>query len=81
MTLALTGSAQMKASGETAVRLARRYGLPIHEEADAHEGPRQDIPLEDALWIVDHADPQSIRVEAEPELIATVITEPAPRQI
>lgn len=51
MTLALTGSEQMKARGETAVRPGRRYGLPIHKEADAHEGPRQDIPLEDALWI------------------------------
>ncbi|HXG67821.1 MAG TPA: hypothetical protein VNO70_22160 [Blastocatellia bacterium] len=46
--------------------------MPIHKHPDPREGFREDIPLEDAQWIVSHADPELIYVEAEPELIATV---------
>lgn len=62
----------MKATGETAVRLAETYGLPIQKKADEKEGYRQDIPLEDAQWILRHGEPDSIFVESEPEMIALV---------
>jgi hypothetical protein len=60
----------MKFTGETAVRLAEKYGLPIQKRADEHEGYRADIPLEDAQAILRDGDPQTIYVEAEPELAA-----------
>lgn len=62
----------MKYTGETAVALAEKYGLPIQKKADEHEGYREDIPLEDAQWILNNGDPDSIYVEAEPELAKTV---------
>ena len=62
----------MKYTGETAVSLAERYGLPINKRADEHEGYRNDIPLEDAQWILNYGDPDSIFVEAEPEMAKTV---------
>jgi hypothetical protein len=60
----------MKVTGEKAVDLAMRYGLPIHKRADAHKGFREAIPLEDAQEILLHGDPESIYTEAEPELVA-----------
>ena len=62
----------MKVTGETAVRLAETYGLPIHKEPDEKEGYRADIPLEDAQWILRHDNPRLIYVEAEPELVESV---------
>lgn len=62
----------MKVTGETAVRLAETYGLPIRKEPDEREGFREDIPLEDAQWILRHGEPRSIFVEAEPELVESV---------
>lgn len=62
----------MKVTGETAVRLAETYGLPIRKEPDEKESFRQDIPLEDAQWILRYGNPQSIFVEAKPELIESV---------
>lgn len=70
----------MRVTGETAVRLAERYGLPIHKHPDGSEGYRQDIPLEDAQWILHNADPDLIYTEAEPELIATITEEIATGQ-
>lgn len=62
----------MKVTGELAVRLAERYGLPVHKKADEKEGYREDIPLEDAQWILQHDDPEKIFVEAEAELVESV---------
>ena len=62
----------MKVTGETAVRLAETYGLPIRKAADEKEGFREDIPLEDAQWILRHGEPESIFVEAEPEMVELV---------
>ena len=62
----------MKYTGETAVKLAERYGLPIQKEADESEGARDDLPLEDAQWILNHGDPETIFVNAEPELAEAV---------
>ena len=42
----------MRVTGETAIRLAERYGMPIHKHEDAHEGFRADIPLEDAQQLL-----------------------------
>jgi hypothetical protein len=67
----------MRVTGETAIRLAERYGLPIHKQGDAGEGFREDIPLEDAQCILREGDPESIYTEAEPELIAAVTREVA----
>jgi hypothetical protein len=65
----------MKVTGETAIRLAERYGLPIHKRPDANEGYREDIPLEDAQWILNNSDPNLIYVEAEPELVSNATAE------
>jgi hypothetical protein len=62
----------MKFTGEIAVRLAEKYGLPIQKKADESEGYRADIPLEDAQWILEHGDPEIIFVESEPELAVSV---------
>ena len=62
----------MKYTGETAVRLAERYGLPVQKQADGEEDYRQAIPLEDAQWILQHGDPNLIFVEAEPEMAEVV---------
>ncbi|HZS08758.1 MAG TPA: hypothetical protein VFD58_28240 [Blastocatellia bacterium] len=62
----------MKVTGETAIKLAMRYGLPIHKEPDEAEGYRADIPLEDAQWIVSHSNHKLIYVEAAPELVMAV---------
>ena len=62
----------MRVTGETAIRLAEKYGLPIHKRGDADEGFREDIPLEDAQRILSEGDPELIYAEAEPELIAAV---------
>lgn len=66
----------MKVTGETAVRLAETYGLPVQKEPDEKEDYREDIPLEDAQRILRHGDPQSIFVEAEPKLVE-MLTEKA----
>ena len=58
----------MKFTGETAIKLAEKYGLPIHKQADEHEGYREDIPLEDAQTLVRNGKSEVIFVEAEPEL-------------
>lgn len=60
----------MKVTGEKAVDLAMRYGLPIHKRADATEGYREAVPLEDAQEILRHGDPETIYTEAEPDMIA-----------
>ena len=65
----------MRVTGETAIRLAERYGLPIHKHEDAHEGFRADIPLEDAQQMLRDGKPELIYTEAEPEQIATVTQE------
>ena len=70
----------MRVTGETAVRLAERYGLPIHKHPEANEGYREDIPLEDAQWILHNGDPDLIYTEAEPELVATITEEIATGQ-
>jgi hypothetical protein len=62
----------MRVTGETAIRLAERYGLPIHKQRDAGECFREDIPLEDAQRILREGDAELIYAEAEPELIAAV---------
>ncbi len=62
----------MKVTGEKALDLAMRYGLPIYKRADAHKGFREAIPLEDAQEILRHGDPESIYTEAEPELLASL---------
>ena len=62
----------MKFTGEIAVRLAEKYGLPIQKEAGDTEGDRADIPLEDAQRILQHGNPETIFVEAEPELADSV---------
>ena len=65
----------MKFTGEIAVRLAERYGLPVQKEADEQEDYRADIPLEDAHWILKHGDPESIFVEANEKLADAVKNE------
>ena len=65
----------MRVTGETAIRLAEKYGLPIQKHGDADEGYREDIPLEDAQWILRNSDPDSIYVEADPELVAGITRE------
>jgi hypothetical protein len=62
----------MKYTGETAVRLAEKYGLPIHKRPDEDEGYREDIPLEDAQRMLRNGTAEAIFVEAEPELAARV---------
>ena len=62
----------MKYTGDKAIRLAEKYGLPIQKRVDAHEGYRADVPLEDAQWVAIHGDPDSIFVEAEPALADAV---------
>ena len=42
--------------------------MPIHKQADGHEGYREDIPLEDAQTLVRNGKSKVIFVEAEPEL-------------
>ena len=67
----------MRVTGETAIRLAEKYGTPIHKHADAREGRREDIPLEDAQQILRDGQPKLIYADAEPELVAAVIEEVA----
>jgi len=59
----------MRVRGETAVRLVKHYGLPIHKEADKKEGSRNNIPFENAQRTLCHGAPKTIFVEAETELI------------
>lgn len=65
----------MRVTGETAIRLAERFGVPIHKQAGAGEGHREDIPLEDAQWILRNGDPDSIYADAEPEMVSAVVEE------
>ena len=65
----------MRVTGETAVRLAEKYGLPIHKLPDGSEGYREDIALEDAKAILRGGDPEAIFTEAEPELVSAVTEE------
>ena len=67
----------MRVTGETAIRLAEKYGTPIHKHADAREGRRDDIPLEDAQQILRDGQPELIYADAEPELVAAVTEEVA----
>ena len=67
----------MRVTGETAIRLAEKYGTPIHKHADACEGRRDDIPLEDAQQILRDGQPKLIYADAEPELVAAVTEEVA----
>ena len=67
----------MRVTGETAVRLAERFGLPIHKCADEREGYREDVPLEDAQRILRGGGHELIYAEAEPELIAAAAEEVA----
>ena len=65
----------MRVTGETAVRLAEKYGLPIHRLPDGGEGYREDIPLEDAKAILRRGEPDLIFTEAEPELVSAITEE------
>lgn len=58
----------MKFTGEKAVVLAERYGLMIRKFEDERRGKTASVPLEDAQWILEHGEPESIFVEAEPEM-------------
>jgi hypothetical protein len=66
----------MKVTGEIAVRLAERYGTPIHKEVDQNEGRRESTSRSKTReWILRHGNPETIFAEAEPELINTVRAE------
>ena len=67
----------MRVTGETAIRLAEKYGTPIHKHPDAREGRREDIPLEDAQQLLRDGRAELIYTDAEPELVAAVTEEVA----
>ena len=67
----------MRVTGETAIRLAEKYGTPIHKHADAREGRREDVPLEDAQQLLRDGQAELIYADAEPELVAAVTEEVA----
>lgn len=69
----------MKFTGEQALELAERFGLPIQKEPDAHEGYRNDVPLEDAQRILKNGDPETIFVEADSEMAAVLKEESGER--
>ena len=58
----------MEFTGKVAVALAEKYGLPIQKQTERNEGFRNDFPLKDAQWILDHGDPAAIFVDAEPDM-------------